>query len=324
MVNDLLGTLTPIAGVGDEIGIGAVIVTHAKLDLAVRCLRSLDGIPRSNRVVVVNTGYQPDRPEWATLMEFANVLTNARPMGYGANANLGVAALSPVVQHVLLLNDDVVFMPGAIARLLSEMRSHLNVAAAGPRIVYPDGRPQASQFAFPSIWSELAQLVMLPQGLSRSWRARYVRSVQIEDQNEVDWVLGAAMLVNRLAFDAVGGFDERYQLYSEETDLCRRMRTLGWLTRVVGDAEVIHSGAASTGSRHAAELSLSRGLYISTHWPRVQRLALRVILLPVLLWNAVYVCARVLLKPSSAREKAMLFFGHWRTRPRVTRGESRP
>ena len=84
----------------------------------------------------------------------------------------------------------------------------------------------------------------------------------------VDWVMGASMLIRREVFDLLHGFDERFFLYWEDADLCRRMRARGYTVRFVPAARVTHAGAAS--SRTASRLAnrafhRSAYLYFATH-----------------------------------------------------------
>jgi GT2 family glycosyltransferase len=134
------------------------------------------------------------------------------------------------------------------------------------------------------------------------------------------WVVGAVMLVRATAFDEVGGFDETFFLYSEETDLSVRMRERGWTALACDDAVASHLGAESTGGRQYRHLmGLSRRRYIQKHWRRRDRLALSALLPVVHVWNTVYVLGRIVFTPRSFRAKRTLWAAHWdnRTGPRV-------
>src|SRR5262245_15301006 len=84
----------------------------------------------------------------------------------------------------------------------------------------------------------------------------------------VDWVSGACMLVRRSAFEAVGGFDERYFLYWEDADLCRRLRAHGYHVRYVPNATAVHSVGQSSKTVRARAIRAfhdSAYLYYETH-----------------------------------------------------------
>ena len=91
----------------------------------------------------------------------------------------------------------------------------------------------------------------------------------------VDWVSGASMMIRRAAFDEVGGFDERFFLYWEDADFCRRLRTGGWLTAYVPEAAVVHHGGRSAGSdlRPLVAFHSSAFRYHLTHSGRLGRAA---------------------------------------------------
>jgi GT2 family glycosyltransferase len=96
----------------------------------------------------------------------------------------------------------------------------------------------------------------------------FVDDLDWADSATVDWVMGAAMLIRREAFDAVGGFDERFFLYWEDADLCRRLRNRGWTTRYVPGAVVEHPGGRSSATARVMatrEFHRSAYLYYATH-----------------------------------------------------------
>jgi N-acetylglucosaminyl-diphospho-decaprenol L-rhamnosyltransferase len=281
--------------------LGVVVVAHNRADLALSCIGSLAAaIPRANRVVVVNAPADVPGVELVALREVAEVITNDQPHGYGENANLGVQALSAAADVVVISNDDVIYSPDSLGRLAAAVRSNPGVAVAGPAVVDQAGVPQPSSFAFPTLISEVASDLILPKFAARAVRDRF-QSTGPAGPGEVDWVLGAAFAINRAAFDGVGGFDPRYHLYSEETDLCRRLSNRNWRTLHCTEAVVCHLGNASTpdtvaGARRAAA---SRRIYIGIHWSRRKRALLAALRPLVSAWNALYTVGGIALQPGS-------------------------
>src|SRR5690606_9943376 len=114
--------------------------------------------------------------------------------------------------------------------------------------VHPDGTLQQSTFPWPSPGnallgeSKLSWFVRFVPGV----RSRHLRTWRHDRPRAVPWVLGAALAIRREAFDAVGGFAERFVMYFEETDLARRMWAAGWETHFVPMGPVMHIGGAST------------------------------------------------------------------------------
>jgi N-acetylglucosaminyl-diphospho-decaprenol L-rhamnosyltransferase len=173
-----------------------------------------------------------------------------------------------------------VLAPGAAAALVRALDERPRAGIVGPTILNPDGSVYRSVFPFPSPGSRLflyepfASLAeLLPAG-----RERYVGRWRPHRSQRVPWVLGAALAVRRTAFEDVGGFDERFEMYCEEVDLSRRLLARGWETHYVPVTRIVHIGGASTTQRRSAmrarlELSLIR-LYRRHHRGVTLRLAL--------------------------------------------------
>jgi GT2 family glycosyltransferase len=176
-------------------------------------------------------------------------IANARNVGFGAAVNQ--AARETRAALLWLLNPDCEVTPGAFAALVETLDRHPDCAIAAPRLLNADGSVQASARGEPTAWTGLfGRHSLLTRIFPSSPPAR--RNLPAQDlvtsgveSAPVDWVMGAAMLIRRDAFDRIGGFDERYFLYWEDADLCRRLRQIGWSTRYVPRAIVRHPGAAS-------------------------------------------------------------------------------
>lgn len=235
-------------------GIAVVVVNHETRDHLRACLRSIRSEARE--LVVVDTGSSDGSPEMVRA-EFgeATLVADIGNPGFGAAANEGIArCASP---YVLLLNADTILRPGALAALERYLDEHPEAGVVGPRIVGPEDGLQRSTFPFPGPRTaflgetRLGALVRFVPG----FRNVYLRTWQHDRAREVPWVLGAAMAIRRRAFEAAGGLDPGFFLYFEETDLCYRLREMGWTVHFTPDATVVHVGGASTG-QHRRESRL--------------------------------------------------------------------
>lgn len=287
--------------------LGAVVVAHDKLRFAIGCVRSLASeVPRQNRVVVVNDASSVAARELSELTQIATVVLCETRAGYGENANRGIARLPSTVTTVLISNDDVIFEPGGVTALASVLEHCPEAAVVGPAVQGADRQPQAAAFTFPSWSSELIAELILPKLLAHRLTGRHARVAE-PGPRPVDWILGAAMMIRREHFSQVGGFDGRFVLYSEETDLCRRLRDRGWTTVSDGRVVVTHLGGASTGGGDRALLERSRSTYIARHWRPRDRIALAALRPAVCMWNHAYVGARIMFAPRQREAKlAML------------------
>jgi GT2 family glycosyltransferase len=183
------------------------------------------------------------------------VIVNEQNVGFGAAINQ--AAGLTEARLLWLLNPDCDVVPGAFAALRETLERDPACAIAAPRLLNADGSVQASARGEPTAWTGLfGRHSLLARFFPASGIAR--RNLPAQDLVDagvdsatVDWVMGAAMLVRRAAFDQVGGFDERYFLYWEDADLCRRLRARGLSARYVPRAIVRHPGGASAKSASA-------------------------------------------------------------------------
>jgi N-acetylglucosaminyl-diphospho-decaprenol L-rhamnosyltransferase len=152
-------------------------------------------------------------------------------------------------EAVLLLNPDTEIHSGALQALYDFLKSNPQAGMAGARLVYEDGSFQHSAFAFPGLWQLAIELLPLPGRLVESrLNGRYPRSLYERDRPfRIGHPLGAAMCVRREAIQQVGLLDERYYMYVEEIDWCKRIVSAGWQAYCVPQARITHFGGQSTG-----------------------------------------------------------------------------
>jgi len=202
----------------------------------------------------------------------ATLIRNPANVGFGRAVNQAAAvARAP---RLLLVNPDCRLVSGAISTLRSVLDAEPSCAVVGPRIFDPDGTVQGSARGDPDMLTGLfgrtgALRLLLPfLPVAR-------RNVVVEDAVRtgassvvVDWLSGACMLIRRDAFTAAGGFDERFFLYWEDADLCRRLRNRGFQVRYVPGASAVHQvGRSSQTARRSSirAFHASAYLYYATH-----------------------------------------------------------
>lgn len=222
----------------------AIVVSFNTRDMTLRCLRTLQrelAHLHAEIWVVDNASTDGSAAAIAEALPDVRLIRNERNAGFGAANNLAMARSRG--EFLLLLNSDAFVKPGAVEALLDVMRADPRVGVAGPRLLNSDSSPQPCCFAFPSpghAWVEN----LFPGGWGGGWT--------VERESAPPWIVGAAMLVRREVFLRVGGFDERFFLYAEESDWQRRIRSAGWQVRVTPAAEVEHLGRASSEGRAPA------------------------------------------------------------------------
>ena len=202
--------------------VGAVVVNYNAGDHLVECVRSV----RAEGVVdiVVADNASTDGSDRAVAASDPNVvvLPTGANLGFGAAANRGVAACPG--DYVLLLNPDTLVEPGTVKVLAAALDRDPGLALVGPRIENLDGSLYPSARTFPSLADAMGHAFLGLVNPSNRFTRRY-RMLDWDHAaaRDVDWVSGTCMLLRRSAFEAVGGFDERYFMYVEDVDLCWRL-----------------------------------------------------------------------------------------------------
>ncbi len=222
--------------------VDVVVVAYRSARHLTACLDAIGSFGSSvERTIVVDNSSPDESAEIAERHplgpDVVRLPTNVG-FGGGCNAGAGVSAAS----EILFLNPDALVEPGAVEALAAGLDRDPRVGAVGARLVDPDGElTAASAGAEPSIRSVAGHFLLLSR---LPFIGRLFPPLQLADAARhalPDWVSGGAMLVRRSAFDAVGGFDERFFLYMEDVDLCRRLREAGWTIRYEPSAVVRHA-----------------------------------------------------------------------------------
>jgi GT2 family glycosyltransferase len=236
--------------------VGVIIVSYKSAALTVDCLASVAAergrsALRIRCVVVDNaTGDAPavqaaiDANGWR---DWASVVASPRNGGFAYGNNLGLAELEREgrCDFVHLLNPDTVLHAGAIDALVASFDRHPRAGIAGGVFENADGSEWAIAFRFPSVLSEFEQGVRL--GLvSRALGAWRVPMDMGREEVAVDWVSGASLMVRREVFSRIGGLDEAFFLYFEETEFCFRAKAAGFEVWYVPSSRVTHIAGQST------------------------------------------------------------------------------
>ncbi len=266
--------------------VAVVVVTYDALPWIERCLASVAGAP----TVVVDNG-STDGTRDAVRERFPDVtLVESENRGLGAGWNVGIRATES--RYVLLVNADAWMLRDGLEQLVSFADGHRRVALVGPRLLDPDGTLQRSVRGFPTLWRLATEYFFLRKlaPRSRALNAFYAGGFDHDGVRDVEFVMGACMLVRRDAIDEVGLLDEDFFLFSEETDWCFRFREAGWRIVFFPGAECVHVRGASHGGRlyrenlrgHLRFLAKHRG---RKHAERARRLLLAAVGLRGLLYR---------------------------------------
>jgi hypothetical protein len=221
--------------------LSVVVVTYNALPYLEQALESVERL----ETVVVDHGSTDGTLELVR-DRFPQVrLVEQKNLGLAAGWNRGVRETT--APYVLVLNSDAWLVGDAAKRLVAFAEERPQAGFVAPRLRNPDGTLQRSVRAFPTTWrlaTEYFFLRKLAPG-SRLLNAFYGGGFAHDEIREIDFAKGAAFLLRREAFEDIGPFDERFFLFSEETDWCYRLHEAGWQVLFYPDAEAVHVGGAS-------------------------------------------------------------------------------
>ena len=238
-----------------------VVVTYDALPWIEQCLESVAEVD----TVVVDNGSGDGTVDVVRERFPAVRVIESENRGLSAGWNTGIRATAS--EHVLLLNADAWLLDGALSALVAAADRHPRAAAIGPRLENRDGTLQRSVRGYPTAWRLATEYLYLRKlaPRSRALNAFYGAGFDHAREREVEWLMGACLLVRRAVFDEVGPFDERYFLFSEEVDWMRRAADRGWSVVFTPDARCVHVGGAAHGGRHFRENVGGHLRYLSLH-----------------------------------------------------------
>jgi len=199
-------------------------------------------------------------------------LLRCRNGGFAYANNRGLMTCD--ARYVLFLNPDTEILDGSFADLVARMDRRPEVGLVGVRQVDADGRLDPTIRRFPDALRALGD-TLGAERLPRRPRWLGERELELEAYDRevtCDWTAGSFMLARREAIESAGFMDERFFMYSEETDFCRRIKSAGWEIRHLPDMTILHYGAKVGVDPRIESLSAhSRMLYARKHFSRMHR-----------------------------------------------------
>lgn len=223
-------------------------------------------------VVVVDNGEDGSGERAAARFDRVRAVRCAN-LGFAHANNRGLEQAD--ARYALLLNPDTETVEGTLADLVAYMDAHPEVGIAGCRQLDADGRLSPSARRFPSVGRALGEAIG-PERVSLGARLGECELDPRSYDRELgcDWISGSFLLVRREALDDAGLLDERFFFYSEEIDLCLRVKRAGWEIRHLPHLTIVHHGGSTDSSpRMEAQLAYARRQYATKHFGRARRAA---------------------------------------------------
>jgi GT2 family glycosyltransferase len=245
-----------------------IIVNSNTCELLRDCLRSVTrstiGI-QYEVIVVDNNSADGSANMVETEFPCVKLVRNSENLGFSKGNNQGFEVSSG--KYILMLNSDTLVFDEAVNSSVRFMDEHPEAGAVGCRTVDGEGELQLTYERFPTILSEMFRTTPLSR--------LFPHNVAVDRGGylEVDWVQGSFLMLRRAALSEIGMLDEMYSpAYSEETDLCYRLKKAGWRVYYVPDATIVHFGGQTTKSMHEwhfLQLHRSKFLFFKKHRGRV-------------------------------------------------------
>ncbi len=251
--------------------VAVVVVSYNTRDLLINCLSSVieSTKPADVEIVVVDNASNDGSLE-AVRHAYSQVKTiaNRANLGFGVACNQAISAST--APFILLLNSDATITPQSFHALYETISANAHCGAAGCRIVNSAGSETTNTRNFLTPFNQALEQA----GVMGSINSKYFRRTHnpTRDQNQqdcsVDWIDGACLMIRRAALDEVGLFDEEFFMYSEDEDLCFRLRRHGWTICSSATGFAVHRGAASTSQNRfdmQRHFYSSQMLFLSKH-----------------------------------------------------------
>jgi len=222
----------------------SIIITHHQTPVLLKiCLKSIkENIGQLEHEIIVVDSQAELINQDLIKEKFPSVrfISFSENLGYAKIVNKGIE--SSRGEYLLILNADVIILKESINRLLEFIKSHSQVGIVGPQLLTFSNFVQSSCFRFPNIGAILARRTFLGK---LNWGKKKINQFLIKEEDfssikAVDWVQGSAMLVRKEAVEKVGLMDERFFMYLEDADWCRRFWQNGYRVVYLPSAQMAH------------------------------------------------------------------------------------
>jgi len=272
-------------GFNTVIDISIIIVNWNTKDILLTCLASVKKQHNcvTREVIVVDNG-STDGSVDAVKTNYPEtiVIANNANLGFAKANNLGINRSKG--RYICLVNSDVEMLDGCLSSLMTFMDENPGVGISGPKLFYPDLTTQNSCRKFPSLWNNLSPALGLNKIFRNSafFSDEHMTYFEHDNMLFVDYLAGCVLFVRRKAAEKVGFLDERFFIYSEEVDWCKRFKQSGWHVAFFPEATAVHHhGASSSKDPLRFVLAHQKSLlqYWDKHHNRVSRMCVRLVLI---------------------------------------------
>ena len=286
-----------------------VIVSWNAKDYLVQCLQKIKesrtDLTITSEVIVVDNDSSDGSPE-AVEQDFpeVNLIRSGGNYGFAKGNNIGIEAAQG--RYLFLINSDVDLIEGCLEKMVAFMDQNPKAGMASPKILNADGSLQPNCRKLPSLWNTFTRALALDALFPKSefFAGSFMNWWKHDESKTVGILSGCFWVIRREALEQVGGLDERYFMYSEDVDWCKRFSDANWEVWLNIEAQAIHYGGGSSSNapvRFYLEMQRSKMQYWRKHYGLPKVLAIGSITLLHQLLRLPPLLALYLLKPSKRK-----------------------
>ena len=254
--------------------ISVIIINWNTRELLRSCLNSVQTDSQMMAEIIVVDNGSADGSQEMIREEYPEVvlIENKKNLGFARANNVGIKRMSR--KYACLVNSDVVILQGCMAALVHYMNENKEVGVVGPKVLWPNMTVQDSCRKYPTLWNNLCESMRLNMLFPKSdiFSSEHMMYFEHDRLMEVDGIVGCFMMIRKDVLDRVGLFDEQYFIYSEEIDLCKRIKEHGWRIIFNPEGEIIHYGRGSSSKEplaFALEQQKSKIQYWKKHYSKL-------------------------------------------------------
>lgn len=230
--------------------LSVITVSFNNEDFIERSIKSvLKFLPDNCEYIILDNGSEDDSYRRIKQYPKVKLIKSDTNLGFSKGNNKAVKEAGG--EYLFFLNPDTEINEDVFTPLLNFYESHSATGLVAPKLIMTDGKIQPSVKKLPTIWGAFKEYVL---GIKNSY-GEYVP--EGDEPIEVEAVYGAAFLIKRELFEKLNGFDERYFMYYEDSDLCRRVRKLGKKIFYLPRVNLLHLVGAVKSSANRYQLNLN-------------------------------------------------------------------
>lgn len=268
----------------NKIDVSIVVINFNTADITVDCLSDIVKNTKNINyeiILIDNSSKASDiekLSKFAAKYNFIKFIKNRENLGFSEGNNQGIS--QALGRYVLLLNSDTRLSTNVIGEMIKWMDKHPKAAISSCQLLNKDGSIQGTGGAFPrldklALWmlmlDDIPGIDLLIKPFHPAHKQSFYKGAFPKNSIQTDWVTGAYLLIRTDIAKQVSGFDKDYFMYTEEVDLCFRVKKLGWQIWILPSFEIIHLGGASSSSEFPliSEFKNLR-LFYQKHYPKWQ------------------------------------------------------